>query len=62
MNERTRRREKEGDGDGDGNRKSMHQPVAYDALSGILYTSACARARAHTLSTNDVFAAYRAGG
>lgn len=59
MNERTRWREKKGDGDGDGNRKSMHQPVAYDALSGIL----CVRARTptHTFSINDVFAAYRAG-
>lgn len=43
MNERTRRREKEGDRDGDGNRKSVHQPVAYDALSGIL----CTRERSH---------------
>jgi len=60
MNERTRWREKEGDRDGDGNRKSMHQPVAYDALSGIPCTRA--RAHAHMLSKNDIFVAYRVGG
>lgn len=49
------KREGKRERDGDGNRKSMHRPVAYDALSGILCTSA------HALSRNDVFVTYRAG-
>lgn len=50
--------ESERERDRDGNRKSMHRPVAYDALSGIL----CTRAPARSTTKDDVFAAYRAGG